>query len=493
MCRRKNLISVVALAVALAACAGSDGISDARRDATGRSGPGAAAAAGSGARAGSDKPDRTSGDSTANPGLGVSNPADIVPVSPPAADMPMDPMAGKPADDCVDGTFCEPKGPDGDCGSERLKTDLKIVQIPGNMMVIFDRSTSMEEMWNGVPRWQAAGGAFTNAIKPLADLLNVGAIFFPSPNADPEDQLCPYGCNVADPLHWIPGPQACCLNIAAGVQACSVNPIDQADQIQFGPASAFLTQAPMKWRFNALIPTAPATNGAGGMTPPGMMPPAGMTPPGGMMPAMAGALIGATPLGAGVTRAAEAISGAKLDGPLAIVILTDGEPNCDTNPQAVTDQVTKWQAAGIATHVIGLPGSEMAAQLLTGLAMSGGTEKFLEPANAMELEAKIRGILSSTIRAGFESCTFELDKATMVPDKLHLVITEMSADKDVPRDLSKQPNWGDGAGWSINAAGDTVELKGRLCDLAKEGAYEAIRFDYGCVDLPPPDPPIGPT
>jgi hypothetical protein len=438
-------------------------------------------AAGSGALDGNTS-DRASSDPASTSGFGVSNPVGTVPIAPPA-EMPVEPMTGKPADDCEEGKFCEPKGPDGDCGSERLKTDLKVVQIPGNMMVIFDRSTSMEEMWNGTPRWQAAGEAFTNAIKPLEMLLNVGAIFFPSPNADPEDSLCPFGCNVADPLHWIPGPQACCLNIAAGIQACSVNPIDQADQIKFGPASEFLVQAPMKWRFNALLPTQPGmTTGAGGM------PPAG-----GMMPPMGGAIIGATPLGAGVTRAAEAITAAKLSGPLAIVILTDGEPNCDTNLQAVTQQVTQWQQQSIHTHVIGLPGSQMASDFLTSLAMSGGTEKFLEPANAMELETKIRAILSSTIRQGFESCTFQLDKATEVPEKLHLVVTEGGGDKDVPRDLSKQPNWGDGAGWSINSAGDTVEIKGRLCELAKEGAYEAIRFDYGCVDLPPPEPPVGPT
>jgi hypothetical protein len=343
------------------------------------------------------------------------------------------------------------------------------------MMVIFDRSTSMEDLWNGVPRWQAAGEAFTNAIKPLEMLLNVGAIFFPSPNAStPGDNPCPLGCNVADPFHWIPGPGACCLNIAGTLQACDVNPIDRADQIKFGPASAFLAQAPMKWRFNSLV----------GAAPPAMA---------GMPPAMQTAIVGATPLGAGVTRAAEAITSTMFKGPLTVVILTDGAPNCDTNTQTVIQQVTTWKQRNIDTHVIGLPGSQMASQFLTSLAMAGGTEKFLEPASAMELEAKIRGILTSTIRQGFESCTFQLDKATEVPQKLHLVVTEGGADKDVPRDLSTQPNWGKDAGWSISPNGDTVELKGRLCELAKEGAYESIRFDYGCVDFPPPDPPMGPT
>jgi hypothetical protein len=140
-----------------------------------------------------------------------------------------------------------------------------------------------------------------------------------------------------------------------------------------------------------------------------------------------------------------------------------------------------------------LPGAQDAADILNRIAMTGGTDKYVDPMNSAELEAKIGSILTSTIRAGFDSCTFHLEKATMVPQKLHLVITENGKDKDVPRDLSQQPNWGEKAGWNINQAGDTVELTGRLCELAKEGAYESLRFDYGCVDLPPPDPPVGPS
>jgi hypothetical protein len=200
-----------------------------------------------------------------------------------------------------------------------------------------------------------------------------------------------------------------------------------------------------------------------------------------------------TPLQAGVQRGAEALAAANLEGPVAIIVMTDGEPNCNTDVNAVVQQVTTWKAAGIPTHVIGLPGAQDAADILNQIAAAGGTDKYVDPMNSAELEAKIGSILTSTIRAGFDTCTFHLEKATMVPQKLHLVITENGKDKDVPRDLSQLPNWGANAGWNVNQAGDTVELTGRLCDLAKEGAYESLRFDYGCVDLPPPDPPIGPS
>jgi hypothetical protein len=51
-----------------------------------------------------------------------------------------------------------------------------------------------------------------------------------------------------------------------------------------------------------------------------------------------------------------------------------------------------------------------------------------------------------------------------------------------------------GLDW-IDALWQWVALNGLILTLgaALIGHYEAIRFDYGCVDLPPPDPPIGPT
>ncbi len=377
--------------------------------------------------------------------LSSDNPDASFPTLPDTPPMSMD-NDQDAGDGCEEGKFCEPKGPDGDCGSERLETDVKQIQKPGNVLVIFDRSGSMDADWNGTPKYQSAGNAIIAALEPLKDLLTIGGVFFPS--VDPNG--C--ACNVADPFHWIPGPGACCLN---GIgNSCFVSTIDQADQIKFGLAPAYIEQLPNQWRL---------------------------------------AMANGTPLEAGVARGAEALANTPLDGPVAVIVITDGEPNCDTNPGNVYAQVTAWKDKGIPTHVVGLPGAQDAADILNMVAQAGGTDRYVDPANAAELEAKIRSILTSTIRAGFETCTFKLDKKTEVPDKLHLVITEGGKDKDVPRDLSMVPNWGADAGWSINAAGDEVELKGRLCELAKEGAYESIRFDYGCVDFPPPDPPIGPT
>jgi hypothetical protein len=354
------------------------------------------------------------------------------------------------SDGCVTGKFCQTVTPDNtDCGHLDLKTDTMTIDKPGNLMVIFDRSGSMEEDWNGTPKYTAAGNALLSAITPIKDLLTIGGMFFPS--ADPAmagDPNCPDGCNVADPLHWIPGPGACCLNGVAGVISCDVNTIDKPDEQDFVPAATFIANFP-----NLSLPPNPTAG---------------------------------TPLEAGVMNAAAAISGHMFTDPLIVLIITDGEPNCNSVSQNVIDQVTAWHTAGINTHVVGLPGAQGAADLLNQIATAGGTMTYIDPSDPMELETRLESVISSTVKKGFMSCTFGLDPKAEAPDKLHLIVTENGVDMDVARDLSKD------ATWTINADGSQVELMGQLCDFAKDGTFEMVRFQYGCVTTPPLPPPPEP-
>lgn len=348
-------------------------------------------------------------------------------------------------DGCEIGKFCKPTQPDPDnCGKLELKTDTETVLRPGNVLIVYDRSTSMTADWNGTPKYIAASDALVAALTPLKDQLTVGGVFFPSVTAG--DMNCPNGCNVADPFHWIPGPQACCLNTVAN--ACSVTTIDQPDQLDFMPGDAFITGFPMR-----------SQQGLGN----------------------------GTPLGEGIARAAEALNGRMFTDPLAVIVMTDGEPNCNTDPQAVIDQVSTWQAASIPTYVVGLPGAQPAADLLNQLATAGGTGQYIDPANPQELEERLRAAISTTVRAGFDSCTFNLDPAAEAPEKLHLIVTQEGTESDIPRD------WSPTATWKINADGTQVDLEGQLCDMAKDGTFERLRFVFGCVDVPPAEPPPAPS
>jgi hypothetical protein len=67
------------------------------------------------------------------------------------------------------------------------------------VLVIFDRSGSMRELWStpdgDAPRWQVAAEALEGALAPLADRLEVGAILFPSLEVD-----VPGECSPVDPI-----------------------------------------------------------------------------------------------------------------------------------------------------------------------------------------------------------------------------------------------------------------------------------------------------
>lgn len=323
---------------------------------------------------------------------------------------------------------------DENCGSVTLESQLEEVPRPANILVVFDRSGSMDSDWQGQPRYQAAGNALIAAIEPLQDLLTVGGQFFPS--IDPS-QASAVQCNPLDWTHWLPG--GACLSMSAG--SCVVTDITADDQINFVPAAQFIAELPDQWLLQG----------------------AGMTP-----------------LETGVSQADAAIASATLEGPIVVVIMTDGQPNCDTQQANVEAIIARWLQNGIKTYVIGLPGSSEAADLLNQLAVTGGTGAYLETNDPATLQAEISTIVTETIKTGLSSCDIELVQTEDADlEKLHLVVEENGQLMDVPPQLG-----GGGGGWSINADGSLATLTGQLCEDAKAGRFDTVRFDFGCVDLP---------
>ncbi|MBN1655870.1 MAG: VWA domain-containing protein [Deltaproteobacteria bacterium] len=105
---------------------------------------------------------------------------------------------------------------------------------------------------------------------------------------------------------------------------------------------------------------------------------------------------GATPMSVALRQADQAIARAcrlgVLERPFKVAILTDGEPNCDGDPQELTRLPAKWAQHGIKTHVIGLPGSESARAILEAMANAGGTKTFISPSEPDELEDQMMAI-----------------------------------------------------------------------------------------------------
>lgn len=366
-----------------------------------------------------------------------NSPDDAVPVQPTMMSGP-EPTTGEPVNsgECASGQFCAPNEPDpANCGTIRFDVDVEVTRTPGNVLLVFDRSSSMNQDWNGSARWETAGNAISSALQMLAaDLSQAGAIMFPTPDPD------------AQPVCVDPTGIACIfapfLMVSPG--SCGVAPAGGMEHIPFQPGGQFVTT------FTGNANAKPYTPVPGGFT----------------------------PLKEGLIQAQAAIAGANLQGSTAVVIITDGEPNCEWDAAQATQIVSDWASQGIETHVIGLPGvGGMGPGLLNSLAQAGGTGMFITPADQMALQAKLTSIVQETVRQGFNSCSMALNPAADVPDELLMIVDEPG----VGRQRVERTN-----GWSINANGDQVEMTGGLCEAAMAGRFASITFEYACPDVEPP-------
>jgi hypothetical protein len=174
-----------------------------------------------------------------------------------------------------------------------------------SVLVVFDRSVSMSDPWEGEPKWKVAGRAFMNGLAGLEDSVSIAALFFPQP------------------------------------AQCAMAPLSDPRQIQFQAGTGF------RQHWEAF--------------------PQNRFPSGG------------TPLGAAFEEVELAIEQAAAHGLLGngrrfrVVVVTDGQPHCGTELDRVLFLAREWRAQDIEIHVIGLPGSEEAADFLDELANIGGT------------------------------------------------------------------------------------------------------------------------
>jgi hypothetical protein len=363
-----------------------------------------------------------------------SNPDGVVPVTP-QEQAGGGGMGNSDAGPCEVGKFCGPLGPDPDnCGTLRLEQDVKVTRHPGNLLIVFDQSLSMNDMWNATTKVAAAQDAVSKSISALQDSLTVGAIFFPT-------TACLGGVDVS--------------GLGLGP---AVDPIESMNQISFRPGAQFLDAWNMHW----------------------------MT--------VGGALGIGTPMQEAFDRADVALQGAMLTGQVAVVVFTDGAPNCMPDPMATMiptmpepDRAASWlMSKMVRTYVVGLPGAD-GVQLLNDVAMRGGTMQYIVPDDPAQLEQKLREVVSETVKTGFDSCMISLKPAADPVDKLLMIVEEGGKRQRVEHMLG--PN----AGWTISADGVNVELTGTLCDDAKSGRFASITFEYGCKDVPPPPPLPGPS
>jgi hypothetical protein len=310
-----------------------------------------------------------------------------------------------------------------ECESVPLLPEVEREIIPGNLLIIFDRSGSMEDTWStGRPKWVDARNAVMDALSPLQDDLGmVGAILFPSDDG------------------------------------CMVSPIESAAQFELEAAPDFLYQWARYWGQPSALPS------------------------------------GRTPLLAAQQRADSALSAASLSNATAVIVITDGVPNCSGGPDGGVEPLANltplpeaWLADDIKTYVLGLPGAHQgdAPMTLDGVASAGGTEQYIPANDPTVLQHEITKILTGDVIGTFFPCEIELDTPPDDPDDIHVIVVADGERQDVPR------AFGDEDAWTTNSTGSEITFHGDFCAAASAGNYDTVSIEFGCVDLPPAPPPV---
>jgi hypothetical protein len=257
-------------------------------------------------------------------------------------------------------------GSGGACGSTVIETSVEEVVTPGNVLIIFDQSESMNRVdFNNQARWLASSDALIGALVPNREVLRIGAVFFPSSEANTRGD-----CDLAD---------VCRIDDTA----C------QNPQIQFTGGTQFIDSWAAHWQ------TSPLRRG--------------------------------TPIDSGLVRGDEALSSTTLEGTTVVIFVTDGEPTCSEDSPNFTALPAKWLAAGIKTYVIGLPGS--GAGTLQTLATAGGTQNYYLPTDGAQLQQQISQITSTIVKRTFNGCEINFTDTPPDPTKVVLVVTDKDGRK----------------------------------------------------------------
>jgi len=153
----------------------------------------------------------------------------------------------------------------------------------------------------------------------------------------------------------------------------------------------------------------------------------------------------------------------------AVVLITDGKPNCNKGSSSVASEAAKLYKAGVPVHVVGF-GSGVTPATLDAVAKAGGTNnpkdpshRYYKASNATDLGKVLASISSSLV-----SCTIAL--ANKPPD--HLRIYVLLNGKALNRAAAD--------GWSYSAANNTMTLKGSACTALKGASAGKVRIIFGC-------------
>jgi len=363
-----------------------------------------------------------------------------------------------------------PPGPDAEglCGNEFLPASAD----PPNIYFLIDRSGSMGERVDGLEKYASVAKATVDLVRRIGSQANFGAAVFPDPATAGDPFSCTAGGEVfATQAGDTPGSATCSL--------------DGLTTLGFAGATSL---------------------------------PSGVPPSGG------------TPTAATLRTIIPILEA--LPGKTALVLATDGGPNCNDgarcdaahcipnieqvpgcdqgfncclgdggagatmclDDQPTKDAVTELHDHGIATYVIGIPGSAPYQALLDELAIAGGTARAGNPSYYdVQSLTELDGVLSSISSTVLLSCHLTLRTKPPNPNDVRVFLDKVRINYGSPDGWSfgSEADAGSDGGASSEADGDagstpfTIDLHGAACSDLLAGRVREVQVVSGC----PPEIP----
>jgi CubicO group peptidase (beta-lactamase class C family) len=187
-----------------------------------------------------------------------------------------------------------------------------------------------------------------------------------------------------------------------------------------------------------------------------------------------GAPSGNTPTANAIAAAATYVSTIHDGYKQAILLATDGAPNCVDGQIGDSDDLPNTLAAIAATWQLGIPvyvvGIGPSVGNLDGMAQAGGTTHFYPATSPQQLSdalTEISKIVSTT-------CTFEVPMVPPDDAKVWVYVDKQLVAADPSN------------GWTFGANDSTIVLTGSYCQAMLAGITTDVQILFGCKDEPPP-------
>lgn len=183
-----------------------------------------------------------------------------------------------------------------------------------------------------------------------------------------------------------------------------------------------------------------------------------------------------TPTAAALNSATGYLKGLDDGNDKAILLATDGEPNCHAGADWSTDDLSGASSAAADAYKAGFPvyviGIGPSTTNLGQLAQSGGTQKYYPATSPSDLTAA----LASIAKVVSATCTFKANATP--PDK---TLVYVYVDKKLVTQSASN-------GWqfdSSDSTGATITLTGSTCSDMMSGKTTQVQIVFGCPNVAP--------